>query len=120
MSRGHHFTHCQYCNREYVCGDCITSDCEMGHDRKSCEHFKRYLAHEGACAVQLRKLAEGSTGKASAGARLLAQHAASNVVKHMSNGELAEALLETVWANASIGTVEEVILAESIERLKAK
>jgi|HubBroStandDraft_1064217.scaffolds.fasta_scaffold96467_4 hypothetical protein len=119
MPTGHHFTRCQYCNREYVCGDCITTNCELGHDKKSCEYYKAHLAQTRASAILLKKMSKDNpTGKSRAGAILLADHAWSELASELSNNELADALIEKVWAAFETGTEEGNLVMEAIERLK--
>ena len=120
MPRGHNLTTCRLCGKEYICGDCITDGCELGHNRKSCEHYKAYLRKEAAAATQLTKLFHDKNGKAAAGARLLADLHWDNVMKEMSDAELADAILKEVWANHEVGSRTGAILAETIERLRGK
>lgn len=120
MSRGHHFTRCQYCNREYVCGDCITSDCEMGHDRKRCEHYQAHICQEKARASEMEKLG-GDPDKRRAGVgRLLAGMHWHVVAGSLSTKELAEELKTKVWANQKLGTYEIALIEQAIERLSGK
>jgi hypothetical protein len=45
VSRGHNITRCRYCVKEYVVGDCITSDCELGRgaEKLKCPGYAKYL-----------------------------------------------------------------------------
>lgn len=117
MSRGHDFAHCQYCNREYVCGDCINSDCEMGNDRKSCEHFKAYIGQRRAQAHLMEKMFNDPDKKKSGAARMLAGMSWEMVAISLSDSELAEELKIKVWANQNFGTYEIALIEQAIERL---
>lgn len=121
MSRGHHITHCQYCNKEYMSGDCITSECEFGRTgRKTCEGFATYLRQQAAMAKLGREVAERPdvTGKAKAGGRLMALAALSNIVQAMTNEELTDALITEVWAEMSMGSRESALVDEAIDRIR--
>jgi hypothetical protein len=120
MSRGHHFTHCQYCNREYVCGDCITSDCELGHNRKRCEHYQAHIGQQKAQAHLMEKLFDNPDKKKAGVARMLAGMNWDSVCESLSNGELAEELKIKVWAEQTLGTYEIALIEQAIERLNKK
>lgn len=117
MTRGHHFTHCRYCNREYVCGDCITTECELGHNRKSCEHYQAYIRRERAQATEMARLFSGDDKRKVGMARLLADLAWDKVAESLSDSELAEEIKIKVWANQKIGTYEIALITQAIERL---
>ena len=120
MPRGHNFTTCRLCGKEYICGDCITDGCELGHNKKSCEHYKAYLRREAAAATLMQSKFHDSNGKVAAVSRLLADVHLDNLMKEMSDTELADAVLKEVWANHEVGSRTGAILAEVIERLRAK
>jgi hypothetical protein len=117
MSRGHHFTHCKYCNREYVCGDCITSDCELGHDRKRCEHYQHYIGQQKAQAHLMEKLFSDPDKKRRGIARLLAGVQWDTVCESLSNAELSEELKIKIWSTLTLGTYEIALVEQAIERL---
>lgn len=117
MSRGHNITRCQYCNREYMCGDCISRDCELGHDRKSCEDYQLYIRQHKSMAQQMQRMAESARGKQRAMGLLLADVSWDAVVESLTNSELAEELKLKVWANHKIGTWEIALVTQAIERL---
>lgn len=122
MSRGHHFTTCATCGREYVCGDCITTNCELGHQRLKCEHYQNHLRQQIAAACQLLKLARDptKTGKQRGAATLIAGLKWDDICKELSNSELAEALTVKVWGNMELGTEEIALVEQAIDRLKIK
>ena len=117
---GHHFTNCRYCGREYVCGDCITNDCEMGRiGKRSCEHYQGHMKQLAAQASTFEQTAiRLGKGKSFAGAVLLAQNCYSEIAHEMTNTELGEALKETVWPEQKIGTKPEALIFEAIKRLQ--
>lgn len=118
--RGHHFTHCRYCNREYVCGDCITDNCEMGHNKRACEHYQGHMKQLAAQAQTFEQTAlRINKGQSHAGAVLLAQHLYSEIAHEMTDTELAESMKELVWAHQKLGSKAEAVVRESIERLTA-
>jgi hypothetical protein len=117
MSRGHNFTRCKYCNLEYVCGDCITTDCEFGHNRKTCESYQAHIRDQKSSAERMGKLASTATGKQRAMAVLLGGLAWDTIAESLSNAELAEELKIKVWANQKFGTLEIALLEQAIERL---
>lgn len=120
--KGHHLTHCQYCNREYVCGDCITTNCELGRDKRKCEHYQAYVGQRRASAVLMEKMANDAskTTKQHGMARLLGGLAWDDACKDLSNLELADALKTKVWANMKLGTEELALLEQAIDRLEGK
>jgi len=120
--RGHHFTHCQYCNREYVCGDCITSNCELGSDKLKCEHYQNHIRQTRASASQLLELARDSTktNKQKGAGRLMAGLAWDDICKELTDVELADALKHKVWAKLEIGTEEISLMEQAIDRLEGK
>ena len=97
--RGHHFTHCRYCGKEYVCGDCITDDCEQGRlGKRTCEHYKAHMAQLKAQAATFEQTAlRLGKGKSFAGAVLLAMNCYSEIAHEMTNAELGQSLKELVW-----------------------
>ena len=119
MPRGHHFTTCRLCGKEYVCGDCITDGCELGHGKKSCEGYKVYLRQEAASAKGVQAMFTHPEGKVAAAARMLADYHWDKLVKELSNTDLADAILKEIWANQEIGSREGALIAETIERLRA-
>jgi len=120
MSRGHNFTHCQYCNREYACGDCITSNCELGHDKRKCEHYQNHMRQQKAVAVRMMELANdvAKATKQRGMGRLLAGLAWDDVCKELTDAELADALMHKVWSSMTIGTEEISLMEQAIDRLK--
>lgn len=122
MSRGHNITHCQYCRHEYVCGDCITSDCELGHDRRKCEHYQNAMRQRRASAVCMMEMVKDAskTVKQHGMARLLGGLEWDDVCKELNNAELADALKNKVWANMQIGTEEITLMEQAIDRLEGK
>jgi hypothetical protein len=122
MSRGHNFTHCQYCNREYVCGDCITTNCEMGHGKRKCEHYQAYIRQERSAATRMLEIAKdiSKTGQQRGGARMLAGVAWDNVCKELTDSELADALKHKVWSDMELGTEKIALLEQAIDRLEGK
>lgn len=119
MPRGHNFTHCQICGKEYICGDCITSDCELGGDKRKCEHYQAHIRQERAQACRLIEMArDASRDKKQRGmGRLLAGHAWDNICKELEDGELAEALKHKIWSNMELGTEEIALMEQAIDRL---
>lgn len=117
--RGHNFTTCSICGRDYVCGDCITSGCELGHDKRKCEHYQRHIRQQVASGNRLLELARDSKGdkRKSGVARLLAGHTWDEIVKELTNSELAEAIKLKVWANMELGTEEISLVEQAIDRL---
>ena len=120
MSRGHHFTRCHTCNKEYVCGDCITTDCEMGRDKRKCPEYQNHIRKTEAAAKGLTRLFTSSNPKQAAMARLLAGHHYDDLCKELTNAELADALKHTVWAHMKIGTKEIALMEQAIDRLEGK
>lgn len=122
MPIGHHFTHCRYCQKEYVCGDCITDECELGRgQKKSCQGYKGWLEKQMATANMMNKLAKDNPSrKRHAVGVMLADAAHADIVHELDNKELADAVLEEVWASLAIGSREGALIAECIERLRNK
>lgn len=122
MSRGHHFTTCETCGKEYVCGDCITSNCELGRDKRKCEHYQQHIRQERAEACRMIEIARdaGKTNQQRGTGRLLAGHAWDTVCKELTDAELADALKRKVWANMELGTEEIALMEQAIDRLEGK
>lgn len=120
MPTGRHFTHCRYCNKEYVCGDCITDNCELGHGKKSCPGYKAWLRQQSESAQAMMAKFTDPNGKVAAASRMLADYHWDKLAEEMSDAELATAILEQVWAKEPIGTLNGALLSAAIERLREK
>lgn len=120
--RGHNFTHCATCGKEYVCGDCVTTGCEMGRNKLKCEHYQAHIRQNRAAASTMSKIAADSAkpSQTRAAARLLGGLAWDEVCKSLSNSELANALKEKVWSEMELGTEEIALMEQAIDRLEAK
>lgn len=88
MSRGHHFTKCMKCLKEFACGDCIPEYCPD-------------------CQEKRKRGAE----------RLIQMCARVKVARRLSSQQLGEALKETVWPNLKLESHESALVSEAIERL---
>lgn len=64
------------------------------------------------------EISEVQKRRAQAVERLLADVDFSNSVEAMPNADLANELLEKVWANTALGTFEHALIGEVIERLR--
>lgn len=117
MSRGHNFTRCQYCGKEYVCGDCITTNCELRHDKRKCPDYQNHIRQLEASASVLGKAFNDSDKKKAGISRLLAGLNYDQICAEMTDKELAEQLKLTVWAKMSIGTREIALMEQAIDRL---
>lgn len=117
MSRGHHFTHCQFCLKEYACGDCITNGCELGRDKRKCPEYQNHIRQlEAQAAVLTEKF--GSADKKMAGiSRLLAGLHHDQICAELTDKELAEELKIAIWSNLAIGTREIALIEQAIDRL---
>lgn len=120
--RGHNFTTCSTCGKEYVCGDCITSNCELGHDKRKCEHYQRHISQQRASACRMLEMARDASknGRQRGAGRLLAGHCWDDVCKELTDTELAEALKHKIWANMEMGTEEIALMEQAIDRLEGK
>lgn len=117
--KGHHFTQCRYCGKEYACGDCITDDCEQGRiGKRTCEYYQAHMRQLADQAKSFEAAALRSVGKVNAGARLAAMSCWQSIAEEMTNAELSEALKELVWPFQKIGDKSEAVVMEAIERLK--
>jgi len=74
----------------------------MGREREKCPGFTK--------AIQKQKAAN----------RLLSDLRHAKSVELISNVQLADELRDTVWAELKFGTRQLALVAEAIERLKAK
>lgn len=122
MSRGHNFTRCSTCGHEYVCGDCITSDCELGREKLKCERYQKHLREQKSSAVRMLEIANDATksNQQRAMAMLLCGSAWDDVCSALTNKELADALKNKVWANLKLGTEEIALMEQAIDRLEGK
>ena len=96
MPRGHNFTTCGTCGKEYICGDCITTKCELGDgNKRKCEHYQAHIRQQRASACRMLEFARNvsKTNHQQRGmGRLFAGHSWDAVCKELTNSELADAL----------------------------
>ena len=101
-----------------MCGDCITNDCELGRDKKSCEDYQAHIRQQRFSGERMQEMASNSEGKKRAIAILLGDLAWDKVAESLSDLELADELMNKVWAIQKAGTFEIAIVCQAIERLR--
>lgn len=90
----------------------------MGRLRAECPEFQKYLAKAQSDGERLQQNFNHPNPKVRGGSRLLADLSFSTLCSEMTDEELAKNLIEKIWANTAIGTMEHSLVGEAIERIK--